>query len=257
MMIIKDKYYYPNNSVLVICGDVKPEAAFTRAKEIFGDWEHSGFDPHEKYPIPEFKPLAKSDYFITESSIAQTPYQMFQWIGPDYRYDSAATIAADVFSAVLQLNASKWQQALIDKGFATYASVGYTTNRYSGPISIFVIPNPEKLQECNKEIARQISMFANVDYITQDQLATAQDIIRRNHIRNTEKPSSLASQLTYQWCSTSLDYFTDYINACSKVTLQDLQNYARRYIVDKPHVAGLIINAEMNKQLKPADYFKN
>ena len=112
MMIIKDKYYFPNNSILVICGDVKHDEAFQLAKKIYGDWKSSGFDPHEKYPIPEFKPLEKSDYNVKDSSIAQTPYMMMQWMGPDYRHDSAATIAADVFSAVLGLNSSKWQQAL-------------------------------------------------------------------------------------------------------------------------------------------------
>ncbi len=28
MMVIKDKYYFPNNSILVICGDIKHDAAF-------------------------------------------------------------------------------------------------------------------------------------------------------------------------------------------------------------------------------------
>ncbi|MEO6289288.1 MAG: pitrilysin family protein, partial [Ginsengibacter sp.] len=52
MTIIKEKYYYPNNSILVICGDVAHEKAFTLAREIFGDWKKSSFDPHIKYPIP-------------------------------------------------------------------------------------------------------------------------------------------------------------------------------------------------------------
>jgi zinc protease len=42
MMIIKDKYYHPNNSILVITGDVKKDQAFQLARNIFGDWKHSG-----------------------------------------------------------------------------------------------------------------------------------------------------------------------------------------------------------------------
>src|SRR5436190_5093461 len=57
MMIIKDKYYYPNNSILVICGDVSHDNAFSLAKEVFGDWAKSDFDPQTKFPIPEFAPL--------------------------------------------------------------------------------------------------------------------------------------------------------------------------------------------------------
>lgn len=256
MMIIKDKYYHPNNSILVICGAVNPEKAFAQAEKIFGDWPHSGFDPHEKYPIPEFKALTKNEYFIKESSIAQTPYQMFQWIGPDFRHDSAGTVIADVFSAALRLNSSKWQQALIDKGLASYADLSYTTNKYAGPITIYIVPNPTKLKECNEEILKQINQLGNADYFSDEQITTAKDIIRRNQIRNTEKPSSLASQLTYQWCSTSLNYLTDYIDAQMKVTKKQLQDYANKYIVNKPYIAGMIINADMNKQLNPGEYFK-
>lgn len=256
MMIIKDKYYYPNNSILVICGDVNPESAFAESERIFGDWQNSGFDPHQKYPIPGFIPLKESNYFIQESSIAQTPYVMLQWQGPDFRNDSAGTVAADVFSTALGLNSSKWQQALIDKGLASSANIYYQTSRYVGPVQAFAIPNPAKLKEFCAEMMNQVKHFADPDYFTEEQLATAKAILRRNKIRNTEKPSSLASQLTYQWCSTSLNYFTDYDAACQKVTKEDLQQYAAKYLSGKPFIAGMIINAEMNKQLNPESFFQ-
>ena len=257
MMVIKDKYYYPNNSILVICGDVNPSDAFAKAKQIFGSWQHSGFDPHVKYPIPEFKPLTETNHNIVVSSIAQTPYIMMQWHGPDYRNDSAATIAADVYSTILGLNASKWQQALVDKGLASYAGVSYLTNKYVGPVQVFVVPNPKQLKECYDEVRRQISMWDREDYFTDDQLQTAKDILRRNYIRNNEKPSTLSMSLTYQWCSTSLDYFTAYPDDLQKVTRKNILDYIKKYISGKPYVAGMIINDEMNKQLKPEAFFKN
>lgn len=256
MMVIKDKYYYPNNSILVITGDVKKDEAFALAKKVFGDWRPSDFDPHQKYPIPEFQPLTKTEYFIKESSIAQTPYMLLMWHGPDYRNDSAGTLAADIFSTALGLNSSKWQQALIDKGLASYAGINYSTNRYVGPIQVTVVPNPGKMKECYNEMMNQIAQFADPDYITDEQLQTAKEVFMRNEIRSNEKPSTLSMQLTYWWASTSLDYFTDYVPNLMKVTRQDLANYAARYIKGKPFVAGMIINAEMNQQLKPADYFK-
>ena len=257
MMIIKDKYYFPNNSVLVICGDVKHDAAFASTQSIFGDWKASDFNPHEKFPVPEFKPLTQNDYFVKESSIAQTPYMMYQWHGPDTRSDSVNTVVADVFNNILSQNSSQWSQALIDKGLATYAAVQYTTNKYVGPIMIFVMPNPTKLKECVEEINRQVSLMGNPDYFTDEQLSTAKATIVRNRIRRTEKPSSLASDITYWWCSASLDFFTDYVGATGKVTKDQLAAYAQKYMVGKPHVAGLVMNKEMIEQLKPAEFFKN
>ncbi|MBL7709970.1 MAG: insulinase family protein [Chitinophagaceae bacterium] len=257
MMTIKDKYYFPNNSLLVICGDVNPTDAFAQAKKIFGDWEHGGFDPHVKYPIPDFEPIPKTNYNIKVSSIAQTPYTMYQWQGPDYRNDSAATVAADVFSAILGLNSSKWQQALVDKGLATYAGVSYQTCKYVGPIQVFAVPNPTKLRECHDVIMKQIMAWADDDYFTDEQLQTAKDILRRNHIRNAEKPSTLSMQLTFQWCSTSLDYFTAYPDNLQKVTRKDIQQYIKKYITGAPFVAGMILNEAMNTQMKPESFFTN
>jgi zinc protease len=255
MMVIKDKYYHPNNSLLVICGDINKDRAFSLAERIFGSWPHSGFDPHQRYPIPEFKPLTETSYFVKETSIAQTPYVMYSWHGPDYRNDSSATIAADVFSTILGLNSSKWQQALVDKGLASYASFGYQTARHVGAITGFIVPNPTKLKECHEEVMKQIGMWTNPDYFTDEQLEDAKAQLRRSKIRNSEKPSTLPMQLTYQWCSTSLDYFTDLTDNYLKVSREDIRQYITKYIAGKHYVAGMVINAEMNKSFNPSAFF--
>ena len=256
MMIIKDKYYLPNNSLLVIDGDVKHEDAFALADKIYGDWKSSGTDPHKLFPIPDFKPLDSTSFFVKESSIAQTPYVNYWWQGPDYIHDSAATIAADVFSTILGLNSSKWQQALVDKGLATYAGVSYQTESHVGPINIYLVPNPTKLKECKEEVDKQLAMWNKDDYFTDEQLQNAKDNMRRNRIRQTEKPSSLSSQATYNWCSTSLSYDTHYIDNVMKVTRADIEAYINKYIAGKPFVAGMIISPDMNKTVNAYSFFK-
>ena len=256
MMIIKDKYYVPNNSILTICGDIKHEEAFAIVKSIFADWASSGVDPHQKYPIPPFPPVQSTQYFVRESPIAQTPIISYFWQGPDYRNDSAATIAADVFSTIVGINSSRLQQALVDKGLATFVGINYLTNRYVGPIQLFAFPNPNKLKECTEEINKQIHLWTQDDYFTDEQLETAKQIRRRDDIRANEKPSSIPSQMSYQWCSTSLDYYTDYLSNCMKVTRADIKKYISTYITDKPYVAGMIINAEMNKAANTSSFFK-
>jgi zinc protease len=255
MMIIKDKYYFPNNSLLTICGDVKHDNAFALAESIFGDWANSGFDPQTKFPIPAFKPLTKPEYFVKEATIAQTPYMEFTWQGPSYPTDSAGTVVADVFSTIVGLNSSKLQQALVDKGLASGVYVSYTTSRYVGPIDIFVVPNPNKLKECYTELMNQISMWNKDDYFTDDQMATAKAILHRNDIHAKEKPSSLPSQISYQWCSTSFNFYTDLDANYQKVTRADIKKYLETYVIGKPYAAGLIIAPELNKTVNAASFF--
>ncbi len=256
MMIIKNKYYFPNNSILVICGDVKHEDAFAKANNIFGSWESSGFDPQVKFPIPEFSPLTSTQYFVKESTIAQTPLELFGWQGPDTRHDSASTVAADVFFTILGMNSSKWQQALVDKGLTSTANASYNTLKYVGPVLLLLVPNPGKLKECNDEILNQVKQWGNDDYFTDAQLEDAKQIMRRDAIRQKEKPSQLPHNLTYSWCSASLDYFTDYDSNCQKVTRDDIKRFVNRYITGKPYVAGMIINPAMNKKFNASADFK-
>ena len=256
MMVIKDRYYHPDNSLLVIVGDVKHEAAFANAKKVFGDWKPSGINIFQKYPIPEFKPLAGTQYFVKESSIATTPTIHFWWHGPDYRHDSVGTLAADVFSTLLRLNSSKWSQSLVNAGLATFTAANYSPLKYVGPILIGVLPNPPKLKECYAEVMNQFNMWGGDDYFTDEQLADAKQVLLRAEIRKNEKPSSAASQVSYNWCSTSLDYATDYNQNLQKISKRDINNYINKYIKGKPFVAGMIINPEMNKQLQPTTFFK-
>jgi zinc protease len=255
MMVIKNKYYFPNNSLLIICGDVKHDDAFKKAEGIFGDWASSGFNPIEKYPIPAFKPVAKSEAFVKEMSIARTPFIELAWQGPAYETDSAATIAADVFSTITDLNSSKLQQALVDKGLASSVSFSYNTSHYIGPISLFVVPNPNKLKECYDEIQNQVKQWSSPDYYTDEQLTDAKAILPRDDSRRKEKPSSLPSQLSYQWCSTSLNYYTDLTNNYQKVTRADISKYINTYIVGKPVISGIILTPELSKQANVASFF--
>lgn len=255
MMIIKNKYYYPNNSLLIICGDVKHEDGFKKAESIFGDWASSGFDPLVKYPIPAFKPVAKSEAFVKEMSIAKTPLIQFAWQGPAYMTDSASTVAADVFSTVVGLNSSKLQQALVDKGLASSVGNSYNTSHYIGPITLFVVPNPTKIKECYDEIMNQLSQWGNADYFTDEQLTDAKAILLRADSREKEKPSSLPSQLSYQWCSTSFNYATDLTANYQKVTRADIAKYISTYITGKPYIAGIILTPELSKQANVASFF--
>ena len=65
------------------------------------------------------------------------------------------------------------------------------------------MPNSGKLKACNDEVLNQIKQWGNDDYFTDEQLRDAKEIMRRNAIRQKEKPSAQASYVTYNWCSTT------------------------------------------------------
>ena len=253
---IKNKYYWPNNSLLTIAGDVKHADAFKQAEQIYGDWKPSKVDAFKKWPIPEFKPLQKSDFFVIESKLTNVPAIMMNWHGPDTRNDLPATYAADVFSFILDQNSSKLSQALLDAGLALQVNVGYLTLKHVGPISVIVIPNPDKVKECYAEVQRQISMWDTDDYVTDEQIEIAKRKLEIRQVQEQEVTSDFTQTLSFWWASASIDYFNTYNDNLNKVTRADIQQYVRKYIKNKPFCAGLLINPAMKSTIRSEEFFK-
>ncbi len=244
MNVIKDKYYYPNNSILVVSGNVQHDDIYKKAEAIYGDWKPSDFDPFQKWPIPEFSPLNPADTlsFVVTSPNAQVPALQIGWLGPDIRNDVKNTIVADVFSYILSQKNSKFQKSLIDSGYALNAGINYYTQKYVGPISVFMIPNPGKFAPSFKVLKAQIDQFDADDYFTDEQLETAKIKLANQDTYSREVTSNFTHTLTFWWTSGSLDYYFNYVDEIKKVTRQDLKDYVRKYIKGQQSVKGLLLN---------------
>jgi len=45
MRLIQGRYYVPNNSAIIVTGDITAPAAFSMVEELFGDWPPPSVDP--------------------------------------------------------------------------------------------------------------------------------------------------------------------------------------------------------------------
>lgn len=249
MREIQKRYYYPNNSILVVAGDVKHEEVEKLVKNKYSDWKRSPFDIFEKYPIPEFEPLKESEAFVTTNDHAQVPIMAIGFHGPDTRNDIEATYPADVFSYILQQKGSKFQKDLVDAGLALQAGLNYQTQKYVGPIQIFVVPNPQKVQECIAQLETEIAQFDDDDYFTDEQLETAKRMLAVQQKYASEKTSSFVHTLTFWWASATLDYYTHYIENIRKVNRDDIRNYVKKYIQNQPNVTGILVSPQMKQMI--------
>ncbi|MGY4386170.1 zinc protease [Pedobacter sp. UYP24] len=254
---IRNKYYWPNNSVLVIAGDVKADEAFSAAETVFGSWKASEFDPFKKWPIPEVVPLAKSDYYILKTDKILDPEIQFSWLGPDTRNDVLGTYVADVFSYLVNQNGSKLKMALVSTGLARDINVGYYTQKYTGPIRLGISPNPGKIKECYEEILKQLALWDDDNYLTDAQIERAKRLLAVEQVERREVTSEYSHLISFWWASASIDYYLHYEENVNKITRKDLIDYVRKYIKDKPHTAGLLIHSSLVDTVKPEEFFKS
>jgi zinc protease len=248
MRMIQKRYYVPNNSALVITGDVKAEDVFKQVQDLFGDWPRAD-DPFVKFPMVEHPPLEKSVGAIVKQPV-QDVFINIGWHGPSIGNDNPGTYAADVFSYILRQPNSRFQRALVDSGLVTGASIGYYTQRNVGPIQVGAQTTPEKARATLKALYNEISHFNDKDYFTDEQLESAKALLESDDLYRREKLSEYSHVLSFWWASTGLDYFRGYQDNLRKTSRADISRYVTRYIISKPHVGVVMMSEDAQASVK-------
>lgn len=241
MQTIQDRYYIPNNSALLIAGDIDHEQVFKLAEEYYGDWK-KGDNPFTLYPVPEHPPLAKTETVIVEKPVNAVTL-MIAWHGPSLSKDLAGTYAADVLSYVLSQRNSGFQKRLVESGLCSFVNINYQTLDCTGPIRIMAQMSADKYPEAERVIFDEVKKLTNADYYTDEQLSTAKNQLERDELYSQEQPSSFVHTVGYWWAVTgALDYYFHYVDNLRKVSRKDINDYVHKYIQAAPYVKGVLVS---------------
>jgi len=249
MRLIQGRYYVPNNSALVVTGDVQAEEIYKMAQEFFGDWPRREKDPFAEFPMVDHPPLLKSEGGIIKQPVTNV-FLEIGWQGPSIGKDDAATYAADTFSFIMQQPDSRFQRNLVDSGLVNGVGIGYYTQRNTGPINIIAQTTPDKAKAALKAIYNEISHFNDKDYYTDEQLESAKALLEADDLYSREKFDEYAKTLGFWWSSTSIDYFRGYLGNLRRTSRADISRYVTTYIQGKPHVSLALISEQSQQQAK-------
>ncbi len=97
------------------------------------------------------------------------------------------------------------------------------------------------MREALAALREEIQKLNDPGYFSAEELAAT----KQHRIVGTElgleRASGFAQQLGFWWAVTGLDYFMGYVDTMAKQTPADLQTYAAKYIIGKPHVVGVLV----------------
>ena len=250
MRAIQAKYYVPNNSALIVAGDVNPATVFALAERELGSWSRSA-DPFVTDPIPPIPAIQHSEGVVVEAPVSAVTVQI-EWQGPSVGQDPKSTYAADVFSDVLNDPRSQFQQKLVDSGLWQAVGVNYYTLNHTGPITISGQTSPEQLRDALSTLYGEIAKFDSPNYFTNEELEAVKAHRAVTSAFDRERASGFAHTLGFWWSVASLEYYMGYVDLMAQQTIGDLRAYARRYILGKPYIAGVLIAPDARQSLKLA-----
>jgi len=239
MRTIRNIYYDPNNSAVIVSGDVQAAAMFALAERVFGDWPR-GADPFASAPVPAVPPLRENVGIIVEEDVNAVTVQI-QWHGPSASKNEAATFAADVYSDILNQPTSRFQERLVESGLWQGVIVNYYTLNHVGPITVSGQTSPERLREALAALHTELRATLEPNYFVSEELEAVKAHRAVSTAFGQERATENSHTIGFWWSVVGLEYHLRYIDEMARQTPADLQNYARSFIIGKPHITGVMM----------------
>jgi zinc protease len=243
-----ETYYRPNNSALIVVGDVKPDAVVAKLEKAFAGWK-SGHVPAVDVSAAPLQRDHSAIYLVDRPGSVQSVIQIGQ-VGaprssPDYfPLFVMNRILGGASSARINLNLRE------DKGYTYGANSAFSFRRGAGPFTAQAPVQGFSTKESVYEFLKEIRGIRGEIPVTPAELEAAKQSIVRGFPRTFETPDQIAAGLelivTYDLPDT---YFNSYIERVQAVSLEDVNRVANRYL--QPDRMAIVIVGDRNSIERP------
>lgn len=236
------QWYGPNNAILVVVGDVQPDAVFQLAEQHFGPLPASTL-PVIK-PQREVPPLGKRRVQVNVP--AQLPWLAMGYNVPSIKSDinSQDPYVLAVISAVLDSGKSGRLNEELVRGSAIAADANASYDAYHRFDSIFSLeatPAPgQTVSTLEKALSAQIKRLKET-LVTNEELNRIKTLVISHKVYAKDSISHQASEIGgLEAVGLPWQLRDEYLERISAVTPEQIQEVARRYFIpDRLTVAKL------------------
>lgn len=229
-------HFRPNNSTLIVVGDVHPDSIVRRVTSAFGGWQPGRIPARAASAAPAASPRAV--YLIDKAAAAQSSVRIGS-VGvaratPDY-------FPLLVMNTVLGVPfGSRLNQNLREsKGYTYGARSQFDMRGEAGPFTARAEIVAEKTDSALVEFIHELTRIR--DTIPMEELTRAKRYLQTRLPGEFETPADIASRLVpIALYDLPLDFYNSYSQRVEAVTQADVQRVARRYL-DPERVAIVVV----------------
>lgn len=244
------KHYVPNNAVLVVVGDVKPEEVFEEAEKIFG-----AVKKDEAYTRPEFyhgKELGATA--VTLRRDVKQPFMLLAAILPGEKEKKRYVF--EVLSVVLgRGKSSRLYKRLVDEMHIA-TDVAVMLDRLEDASVAFIYAEPKKeedIETITKAVYEEIAKVIK-DGISERELKRAVKAVKVAHVKSLESNNGQAQAIASSFIKTGDENFTfTYINYPTEKLEQEIKNLLQKYFSPSVMHSGKVLPLDENGRSLWAD----
>jgi predicted Zn-dependent peptidase len=221
-------HYRPDNSTILVVGDVTPATLMPMLEKQFGAWQSAGMAALVA-EVPNAPQLKSRQVYIIDKPGAPQSQIRIGWVG--VARSSGDYAALEVLNTILGGSfTSRLNQNLREKnGYSYGASSSFDMRRSAGPFLAAAGVQTDKTGAAVQEFFNELD--AIVKPIPEDELAKAKNYVALSFPGEFETTGDLARKLE-ELVVYNLpdDTFANFVSTVTRVTAADLQRLAARYI---------------------------
>ncbi len=241
-----DRFYTPSNSVLVITGDFETAPTLTLVDKIFGSLPSTITETVVEKPL-EARGQGNPDTLVLRepgsASLLEAVYPL-----PNVHHPDVA--ALDIMDNILSAGRnSRFYQALIESGLASYVSAYAVALMEPGWYNISVIAAPEQELAKVDQVLLQTIATLQATPVSPEELKRAKVQLKASLILSNREIDHQASQLAYnQIVSGDFRYSDRYLARLDQVTVKDVQRVATQYLQPSQRTTGWFEPSQLEDQ---------
>lgn len=238
------RYYTPNNAVLVVAGDVEPDAVKAMAERTYGKVARGPNLPPRLRPV-EPEQNTKRTVTLTDARVS-VPSFSTQWVVPSYHTAKPGEAEAlDLLGEILGggPRSRLYQELVVKKGIAANAGASFSgTMLDDTSFSVYGAPRGNvTLAEVEEGVNSEISRVAR-DGVSDDELEQAKNRFVRSMIFARDRQSSMANIYGSTLATGgTVDDVEQWPQRIRNVTAQDVKAAAARYLALEHATTGYLL----------------
>jgi len=220
------RYYQPNNSILVVAGDISADEVFTQAQKYFGNIENKHKIPEVTAKEPKIDG-AKRATLHKESNRVDTI--AITYAIPNYQDDDQVVLSA-ISHILSDGKSSRFEKMLVNEKQLVNQIYGYNMElRDDGVFLIMAMCSPNaSVEEVEKEILLELDKIKNGG-VTQAELDKVKINTKADFIYSLESSDSVAGLYGDYYSKGDITPLLTYEDKLDKITLKDIETIAKKY----------------------------
>ena len=233
------RFYRPENVILLVCGDVVPETVFRLAEKYYGQWEKGYVNPQVPLEPEQKAPKSKTIHFKGKT----LPTLAVGYKGPKFDPQAKEYAASYMLGDILFGETSDlYTRLVLEQQKAQSLRPEFNFNRDPGLNTLTIrLTKAEYLEDVKNELAATIKKY-QAQPMDADKLEQLKRNLKYSFLMQLSSTAEVADALPrFIAVSGDIDAVDQFYQTLSTITPGDIQQAAAKYFIDNRKTEILLL----------------